>query len=402
MKILFYNHTGKVSGAERVILLVLKRMNRRKFTPVMVCPPTDTMALEAEKLGVPCRTIDQLEARFTVRPDKLLRYLGSFVKTFRQLRKEIKTEQPDVIHANSTRSGLGATLASVWTKIPVIWHLQDELPRHPLSTLIRLFVACSARVKLMPASKATGKSFRGRLLQISGENLPERVVHNAVELEEFQFDETNRGRIRRELNLSDDELVFGIIGQITPRKGQLELIKTFAKAQSALPPSTLLVVGAPMFNQDHLYLEELKWAARNLKIEKRVKFLGSRSDVAAIMQTLDALVINSKSEALVVVAVEAMACRTPIIATEVGGTAEIIAHKQNGWLIPSGDEQALREAILTFGRDAEMRKRFAVESEKIVAEKLNADYFISRVEEFYEQCADGESPAASRNLAVQN
>ena len=297
---------------------------------------------------MPCRTIDQLEARFTVRPDKLLRYFGSFVKTFRQLRKEIKTEQPDVIHANSTRSGLGATLASVWTKIPVIWHLQDELPRHPLSTLIRLFVACSARVKLMPASAATGKSFRGRLLQISGENLPERVVHNAVELEEFQFDANNRGRIRRELNLSDDELVFGIIGQITPRKGQLELIKTFAKAQSALPPSTLLVVGAPMFNQDHLYLEELKWAARNLKIEKRVKFLGSRSDVAAIMQSLDALVINSKSEALVVVAVEAMACRTPIIATEVGGTAEIIAHKKNGWLIPFGDEQRIARSDCNF------------------------------------------------------
>ncbi len=403
MKILFYNHTGKVSGAERIILLVLKRMNRHKFAPVMVCPATDTMALEAAKLGVPCRKIEQLEARFTVRPDKLLRYFGSFLKTFRQLRRVIKTEQPDIIHANSTRSGLGATLASTGTKIPVIWHLQDELPRHPLSTLIRLFVAFSARVRLMPASEATGKSFRGRLLQTFGENLPERVVHNAVELEDFQFDAENRGRIRREFNLSDDELVFGIIGQITPRKGQLELLQTFAKAQTALPSSTLLVVGAPMFNQDHLYLEELKWAARNLKIEKRVKFLGSRPDVAAIMQSLDALVINSKSEALVVVAVEAMACRTPIIATEVGGTAEIIAHEKNGWLIPFGDKHALREAIITFGRDADLRKRFALESEKIVVEKLSAEYFISRVEEFYEQCAASETAkAASRNLAVQN
>ena len=82
MKILFYNHQGKVSGAERVILLVLKRLNRDLFEPVMVCPTTDTMAKETAKLGVPCRTIDQFEARFTVRPDKLMRYFASFVRTF--------------------------------------------------------------------------------------------------------------------------------------------------------------------------------------------------------------------------------------------------------------------------------------------------------------------------------
>ncbi len=401
MKILYYNHQGKVSGAERVILLVLKHLNRKEFDPLMICPTTDTMAEETAKLGVPCRTIKQFEARFTVRPDKLIGYFASFVQTLRQLRAEIHSANPNLIHANSIRSGLVATAASAGMKIPVIWHLQDELGTHPISTLIRVFAAFFKQTRLMPVSEATGKSFRGRFLSSFGNHLQEHVVHNGVEPEEFKFDTANRRQIRRELNLSDEELVFGIVGQITPRKGQLELLRTFSATQREMP-STLLIIGAPVFNQDHLYLEKLKTAVKELKIEACVKFLGARSDVAAIMQSLDALVINSKSEALVLVAIEAMACRTPVIATDVGGTREIIAHKKNGWLVSFGDEKALAEAILTVGKDPEMRRRFAEESAKIVASRLNAEYFINRIEEFYKQCVSREMRAGGKDLAIQN
>ena len=261
MKILFYNHQGKVSGAERVILLVLKRLNRSLFTPLMVCPATDTMAEETVKLGVPLLKIDEFKARFTLRPDKLIRYFASFIHILGKLRTEICRENPDLIHANSVRSGIVATAASAGLKIPVIWHLHDELKDHPVSTLIRLFAACFSQVRLMPVSAATGKSFRGHFLQFFGKHLKEQVIHNGIELKKFKFDDGNRKRVRQELGLSSDELVFGIVGQITPRKGQLELLHTFAAVQVEMP-STLLIVGAPIFNQDELYLEELKQSGK--------------------------------------------------------------------------------------------------------------------------------------------
>jgi L-malate glycosyltransferase len=401
MKILFYNHQGKISGAERVVLLILKRLNRSVFELVMVCPETDAVSAEMKKLDVLFQPIDQLEARFTLRPDKLFFYFVSFIKTIWQLRAAIRHNQPDLIHAVSTRSGLAATVASVGMKIPVIWHLHDELPRHPLSTLIRVFAACFKRIRLMPVSEATGKSFRGRFLQTFGKHLQETVVHNGIELDNFKFDPANRAKIRKELGLSEDELVFGIVGQITPRKGQWELLKTFAETPKQMP-STLLIVGAPVFNQDEIYLEELKQRTKDLGIKPSVKFLGARSDVAAVMQSLDALVINSRSEALVLVAIEAMACRTPVIATDVGGTKEIITHKKTGWLVPFGDEGALKEALLTIGKDADLRHRFAEESEKNATSQLNAEHFISRVEEFYKQCATREKRAVREDLATQS
>lgn len=386
MKILFYSHTGKVSGAENILLLALKRLNRNRFTLTAVCPEGNLVD-EISKLGIPVETIGQLEARFTWRIDLVFKYLLSLFHTIRQLRSEIRKTKPDLIHANSIRAGIAATFASIGTGLPVFWHIQDELKPHPFSTAIRLLAATSLRTRLIAASQATADSFRGRIFGWLGKRVPLRVVLNAIETEKFEFDRANRRKIREELRLSDGEFVLGVVGQITPRKGQLELIRTFAKARGQMPSSTLLIIGAPMFNKDHIYLKEVKQAVSESGLGEKVQFLGLRGDVAAVMQSLDVLVVNSKSEALVVVAIEAMACGTPVIATDVGGTREMIEHLANGWLVPFGDEPRLIEALVTASQNSELRALFAEAGKKIVADRLSAEKFIKDLEEFFEQSA---------------
>ena len=383
MKILFYNHTGKVSGAERILLLALKKLNRSRFEPLVVCPASGTLSEEVSKLGIPCKSLDQLEARFTFRIDFLIKYLISFYRTIAQLRREILAENPNLIHANSVRAGLAASAASIRTGIPVFWHLHDEMPHHPLSTAIRWFAAFSYRTHLISTCKAVADSFRGTVLGLFGKHIPLRVVENAIELERFTPDAANRQKIREELELSDEEFVVGIVGLITPRKGQLGLIRSFAQAGKQMPGSTLLIVGAPMFNKDYLYLEELERSVERLGLEKSVRFLGLRNDVSAIMQSLDVLVVNSKSEALVIVAIEAMACGTPVIATTVGGIKEMIAHQVNGWLVPYGDRELLQNALVTLRHKPELRAKFAKNGREIVASRLHADRFIAELEEFF-------------------
>ncbi|HEY0659249.1 MAG TPA: glycosyltransferase family 4 protein, partial [Pyrinomonadaceae bacterium] len=250
MKILFYSHTGTVSGAENILLLALKRLDRRRFTPSAICPAEGNLAEKISELDIQCETIAPLEMRFTWRVDLFFKYLLSFWRIFKQLRARIIKAKPDLIHANSIRAGLVATAASAGTKIPVYWHLQDELPRHPFSSLIRLSAVASSRVRLIAASQATADSFRGRILHFFKNRLPLRVIHNVIELENFEVDSRNRCKIREELGIGKGEFVIGSVGQITPRKGQIELIRAFAEANKQMPSSTLLVVGAPMFNQD--------------------------------------------------------------------------------------------------------------------------------------------------------
>ena len=387
MKILFYSHTGIVSGAENILLLALKRLNRRRFTPTAICPADGELAEKISELGISCQTILPLEARFTWRVDRLFKYLLSFLQTFRNLRKAIAETAPDVIHANSIRAGIAATAATVFTGKPIFWHLQDELPRHPFSTLIRLFAVSSPRVRLIAASQATADSFLGKFPRSFKNRMPLRVVYNAIEPERFEVNALFREEKRREFQIGKDEFVIGIVGQITPRKGQLELIRVFAEASKRMPPAKLLIIGAPMFNLDDLYFEELKKTVRELGLEERVKFTGKRSDVAGLMQALDALVVNSKSEAFVIVALEAMACGTPVIATQVGGIREMIEHKNNGWLVPFGDERLLAEALIALNRQPELRAAFSENGKQIVNAKFHAGKFIAEMEDFFEQSA---------------
>lgn len=401
MKILFYSHTGIVSGAENILLLALKRLDRSRFTPTAICPADGDLAEIISELGISCRTISPLEARFTWRVDLFFKYLLSFFRTFKNLRTAIGGTDPDLIHANSIRAGIAATLATVFTGKPVFWHLQDELPRHPFSTLIRLFAASSPRVRLIAASQATADSFFGKLPRFLKNRLPLRVVYNAIEIENFEIDPRFREEKRKEFGLEKNEFVIGIVGQITPRKGQLELIRVFAEASKKMPPAKLLVIGAPMFNSDDLYLEELKKTVREFGLEKQVKFTGKRSDVAQLMQALDALVVNSKSEAFVIVALEAMACGTPVIATEVGGIREMIEHKSSGWLVPFGDERLLEAALIAFSRQPEMRAAFSETGIRTVNVKFHAGKFIAEMEDFFELSAPQFKEKQSSLLAAE-
>src|SRR5713101_9203836 len=112
MKILFYNHTGQVSGAERVLLMILSRLDRGRFEPVVACPGEGRLIGIVRDLGIRTIGLEQLEARFTWRIGRLFRYLASFARVIRNARDLVIDEEPDVIHANSIRAGLVLSAAS--------------------------------------------------------------------------------------------------------------------------------------------------------------------------------------------------------------------------------------------------------------------------------------------------
>src|SRR5437667_1123017 len=145
MKILFYNHTGQISGAERVLLMILRGLDSRRFDAVVACPPEGQLGRMVSDLQVRTISIDSLRARFTWRPDRLIRYLGSFFQVIRSARLNVIHEAPDIVHANSIRGGLVMSAATFGLNVPIVWHVHDLLPRHLLSVAIRFFLCLSRR-----------------------------------------------------------------------------------------------------------------------------------------------------------------------------------------------------------------------------------------------------------------
>ncbi len=399
MKLLFYNHTGQVGGAERLLLTILSRLDRASFQPILICPELGPLRDMVTGLGVPTETAAVLDARFTWRADYVVRYLKSFGRVILDLRRKVVSINPDLIHANSVRAGLVATAATLGLGKRVIWHIHDLLPRHPFNPFIRAVAFLSSRTQMIAVAEASARRFSGSLLPLRGRVT---VIPNGIDIEEFHPNEIAKRKIRTELHLDDDGPVIGIVARITPSKGQLELLRVFARVLCSFPTATLVIAGAPAFNREHEYFELLKQTATELGISSRVRILGARNDVAAIMQALDLLVLNSTSEACCLVALEAMGCGIPVLATNTGGTPEIIEHGRTGWLVSLRDEEALTAGITKLIAEPPLRARLGENGRKHVTSRFSIDRYMTEVQEFYLEsdisrvtfCTEMRSPAA--------
>lgn len=382
MKALFYSHTGKVSGAENVLLLLLERLDRSRIAPVAVCPKNGGLAEKVSSLRVRVEGFEELAARFTLRPDLAAKYTVSVIRSVLNLRKTISQESPDLVHANSIRAGVVATIATIGTGIPVVWHIHDELKPHPISTAIRLLFTISARTNVLAVSRATLESFLGSIVRTKSVVEKCGVALNGVDAERFDVSDAEGEAVRSSLGIGRDEMVFASIGQITPRKNQKGLVEAFAAVSEEIPNARLVIAGAPIFNSDEAYFAEVKELVKWHGLEDRVHFLGQRRDVAQIISASDAVVVNSTSEALVLVAIEAMMAGRPVIATRVGGTAELVEHLVSGWLIPSSDRGSLEEALVRFAKNPALRMALAKEGRRVARSKFTAGRLVADVERF--------------------
>ena len=228
------------------------------------------------------------------------------------------------------------------------------------------------------------------------------MIYNGIDLQRFTSHPVARRTVRAELGVLPGQFMLGIVGQITPRKGQLELIKAFAQALPQIPGAILLIVGAPLFTQqDNEYLRELQSTTEELGVTSKVKFVGARKDVPAVMQALDLLVLNSKAEPFSLVLLEAMACGTPILATAVDGVLELIDHKVSGWLVPARNEPALVDALMELGNNEQLRRDIARRAQQDVAPRFSREEYLAQVEQLYQQVGQQVEISRSRELLAE-
>ncbi|HEX4945590.1 MAG TPA: glycosyltransferase family 4 protein [Blastocatellia bacterium] len=398
MKLLFYNHTEKVSGAERVLLLILSQLKAQEFACHVLCPRGALMQA-VENKGVPCQEVEPLEARFTWRPDQLWRYLRSFLHVVACVRTHVKMLAPDLIHANSIRAGLVMTAATMGMRVPVIWHLHDMLPHHPISTAIRCFALCFSRLRFLAVSEATAARFRGTLLRMFPRRISIRVILNCVDTDVFQPNDTQRQTSRAELGLTETQFAIGMIGQITPRKNQQGLLQAFAQIAPRLPQARLLIAGEPMFTEaDQQYHQHLLQTADALGITGQVLWLGARRDVPELMQALDLLVVNSLAEPCGLVVLEGLASGLSIIVTAVGGNVELVHHGINGWTVPVNENQKLAAAIQTLEQLPTLREQLSHNARLSAVQRFTVKMFMKSLRAFY---LDSGMPSPVRSPEIR-
>ena len=363
-----------------MLLTILAGFDRTTVQPVVICPEPGPLRKMIIDLGVTVESSPVLDARFTWRPDHALRYLRSFARVIVQLRQQVIHLDPDVIHANSVRAGLVVTMATIGSRKRIIWHIHDVLPRHPFNPLIRVVALASRRTRIIAVAQAGADRFIGSFLPLKQRVT---VIPNGIDVARFRPDATARRKIHGELKLSEGERVIGMVGRLSPKKGQLELLRVFPEVLRKCPNTTLVIAGSPAFNREAEYAQLLEHTTKELGISDRIRMLGERDDVAAIMQSLDLLVVNSATEACSLVILEAMASGTPVLATKTGGTPEIIEHKKCGWLVPARDENALASAIIKLVGEPDLRAHLAENGRQRIASRFSISRCTSELQNYY-------------------
>lgn len=166
---------------------------------------------------------------------------------------------------------------------------------------------------------------------------PERlhVIPNGIVAREFRDVSTHRASVRQELGVEPSDFLWLAVGSLHPQKDHATLVEAFREVLQALPEARLAIVGAGPLS------DELEHRLSTLELGERVQLLGLRTDVPRLLGGADAFVLSSAWEGLPNAVMEAMAARLPVVATSVGGVAELIADRESGIVVPAKQPHSL-------------------------------------------------------------
>jgi sugar transferase (PEP-CTERM/EpsH1 system associated) len=184
--------------------------------------------------------------------------------------------------------------------------------------------------------------------------------------------------LRKELGISERELVIGTIGRLDPVKNHLGLIHAVRQLQRNGCPVRLVIVG------DGPLRDDIEGYVQTSQLIPSAIQLGYRSDVARLYRMFDIFVLNSFAEGMSNTLLEAMACGLPIVCTAVGGNVELVEDKVTGLWVQPGDDNALARALADLIQVPSAREMFAANARHFVKENFSIVKMIERYTTLYE------------------
>lgn len=207
-----------------------------------------------------------------------------------------------------------------------------------------------------------------------------RVIRNGVEAAPA-VESGSRARMRRRLGADDDQILIGCVGNYREMKGHGELVDAFASLAVEDDRLRLVLVGEGPTR------ERIEHQVERLGLADRVRVHGREIDIAPVYAALDVVVQASSSEGLPNVLLEAAAAGRPIVATDAGGSGEVILDGITGLLVPVGDEAELVRQMRRVSTDTVLRDRLGSAAREHMISSFGVDRFVAEWAAYYEHMA---------------
>jgi glycosyltransferase involved in cell wall biosynthesis len=278
----------------------------------------------------------------------------------------IRKNRPDIVHAQDLRMGYPAWLIKKTFKIPyIIWGRGEDVNNPDL--LLRL----TTRVLLRNAGAILALTEAMRMKMWESTSRTVEVIPNGIEI--TMADNHAPDHVRNEAGYN---IIF--IGRLIPVKGIPFLLEAMTKVLKRIPEAGLTIVG------DGEERDRLKQLTLSLGIEKSVRFIGTvpHEKIQACLQRAEVFVLPSISEGFPNVIAEAMSAGLPVVASRAGGIPDIIVNNENGYLVETGDTDALADRIILLLQDESLRKTIA-ENNRLRVKEFTWGRVIDKLERIY-------------------
>lgn len=330
--ILFLQSSSEGYGSAKIILQVLTLYQELGFSPYVVLTNSGPIEDALRDLQIPysIHNLGILRRKY-LSPFGLLNRLFKSWSAYSFLSRLHQTHSFELVYSNT----LAVVIGAIWSMqkgLPHSWHVH-EIVKGP-APLVGGLASLLDRSTPFPiaVSQAVADHWQPLLKKAKVQ-----VIHNGLSYTEFKL---AKPTLKKELGLSESNLLVGMVGRINPGKGQfffLELAETLA---SQYPAVHFVLAGDPFSGYEGL-LADLQQAIVQKGLTNRVHYLGFREDIPELMASLDLFVLPSNlPDSFPTVILEAMAAGKPVLATASGGASEMITEGMTGFVIPIGDVAA--------------------------------------------------------------
>ena len=359
----------EIGGAERVLFKMIEQLPTETFRCSLLTFRTNDEA-----------DLSQIRCPIYVMPLKRT-YDWNALKVARWIRDFVRREKVSIVHTFFETSDLWAGPIAKLSGCPILVSSRRDLGilrsrKHNIGyRLMR---------RAYDSVLAVSPQVRDFCIQQDGLN-PARVqtLFNGLDLSCVSASKAeSRTAMRKQLNIPEDVPVVTAVGNIRKVKGIDVLAEAAAEVCGSYPKTIFLVVGR---KSEWEHCRELEQRIASLGLSGNFRFLGSREDVFSILRMSDIFCLPSRSEGFSNALIEAMACRLPCVATDVGGNPEVLTHGESGLLVPNEDSVALARALLQLLSNPDLAARMGARGESVVQSRFTSQAMMNTLIGVYQR-----------------
>lgn len=373
--------------------LFLQGLDRKRFLPIVVAPIEGVALDQFRAIGVECVVMPP--------PGELGSYGGAVLRAGMlgrlksvcglllynfHLARFFRRRKIDVVYSNCVRAQLSAGLGAMLAGVPSFLYIKGEMT-NPFIDRISLLIA--SRVVFQSESNA-GAKYKSIVRMLRSKI---GIIKPGLEFEKIDLVEARDPvELRRELGIDDACFNTAVIGQLSLLKGVHCVIEAMAGIVREFPHVRLYIVGDCVIEDHEAYKKKLVGMVDRLGLKKHVFFTGWRNDSLAIMRCMSAVIQPSFTEGFSWVVLESMAMARPLIATDVGGHAEVVADGITGFLIPPNDPGSIARRWRDLVSNPSLAERIGREARRAVSRDYRIEEKVAQISGIWSEMAAGRTP----------